>query len=149
MSEERPTDLRNRWEPVVPFDRSFDASYGLEFLAHDPAAGEIRGRFAVGEHVLSEHGLVHGGVFASAAEALASTGTALAVMDDGDAAMGLSNDTTVLAGVTGGTVHADARVVSRGGDAWLWTVDARDDDGRACAHSRVTVAVRPLRRPAG
>ena len=85
MPEQPATDLRNRWEPVVPFDRSFDASYGLEFRAHDPEAGEIRGRFAVGETVLGEHGLVHGGVFAGAAEALASTGAALAVKDGGDA----------------------------------------------------------------
>ena len=132
----------------MPYDRSFDASYGLEFAAHDAEAGEISGRFAVADALLSEHGLVHGGVFASAAEALASTGTALAVMESGNAAMGLSNDTTVLADVTAGTVHADARVVDRGEDAWLWTVDARDDGGRPCAHSRVTVAVRPLRRPA-
>jgi len=142
-------DLRDRWEPVVPYDRSFDASYGLEFLAHDAEAGEIRGRLAVNEDQLSEHGLVHGGVFASAAEALASTGTALAVMDAGEAAMGLSNDTTILADVTSGSVDVDARVVSRTPHEWLWTVDARDHDGRPCAHSRVTVAVRPLRRPAG
>ena len=119
MPEQPATDLRQRWEPVVPYDRSFDASYGLEFLAHDAEAGEIRGRFAVTGKVLSEHGLVHGGVFASAAEALASTGTALAVMDDRNAAMGLSNDTTVLADVASGTVHADARAISREGDAWL------------------------------
>jgi len=142
-------DLAHRWEPAVPFDRSFDAAYGLEFVAHDADAGEIRGRIAVGEHVRNEHGLVHGGVFASAAEALASTGTALVVMDRGDAAMGLSNDTTVHADVTSGTIRAQARVVSRGEDAWLWTVDAHDDDGRPCAHSRVIVAVRPLRGAAG
>jgi 1,4-dihydroxy-2-naphthoyl-CoA hydrolase len=143
-----PDDLAQRWEPVVPYERSFDASYGLELVSHDAAAGEIRGRFAVTDVTLSEHGLVQGGVFASAAEGLASAGTALVVMDGGEAAMGLSNDTTVLADVTAGAVHADARVVSRGEDAWLWTVDARDDGGRPCAHSRVTVAVRPLRRPA-
>lgn len=144
-----PDAPSERWEPVVAYDRSFDASYGLEIAGHDAEAGKIGGRFAVHDALLSEHALVHGGVFAGAAEALASTGTALAVMESGNAAMGLSNDTTVLADVTGGTVHAEARVVSRGEDAWLWTVDARDEDGRPCAHSRVTVAVRPLRSPAG
>jgi len=146
MPDQHPTDLARRWEPVVPFDRSFDASYGLELLEHDAEAGELRGRVAVRRDLLTEHGLLHGGVFASAAEAIASTGTALAVMDGGNAAMGLSNDTTVMAHVSEGTIHARARVVSRGEDAWVWTVDARDDDDRPLAHSRVTVAVRPLRR---
>jgi len=136
------------WEPVVAFDRSFDARYGLEILAHDAEAGEVRARVPVRDELLTEHGLLHGGVFASTAEAIASTGTALAVMERGDAAMGLSNDTTVLADVRDGTIYALARAVHRGEREWVWTVDATGDDGRALAHSRVTVAVRPLRRPA-
>ena len=136
------------WEPVVAYDRTFDARYGLELLEHDAEAGEVRGRVAVRPELLTEHGLLHGGVLAGAAEALASTGTALAVMGNGDAAMGLSNDTTVLADVREGTIRAHARAVHRGEREWVWTVDAVDDDDRPVAHSRVTVAVRPLRRPA-
>jgi 1,4-dihydroxy-2-naphthoyl-CoA hydrolase len=136
------------WEPVVAYDRSFDASYGLEFSEHDAEAGELRGRIAVRDELLTAHGLVHGGVFAGAAEALASTGTALAVMGDGNAAMGLSNDTTVLADARDGAIGFHARAVSRGEREWVWTVDAAAEDGAPLAHSRVTVAVRPLRRPA-
>jgi uncharacterized protein (TIGR00369 family) len=135
------------WEPVVAYDRSFDASYGLEFDGHDAEAAELRGRIPVREELLTRHGLVHGGVFAGAAEAIASTGTALAVMGDGNVAMGLSNDTTVVAGVRDGTIHAHARAVFRSEREWVWTVDATDDAGATLAHSRVTVAVRPLRRP--
>jgi 1,4-dihydroxy-2-naphthoyl-CoA hydrolase len=136
------------WETVVAYDRTFDGRYGLEFLEHDGEAGELRARIAVRDELLTEHGLVHGGVFAGAAEAVASTGTALAVMGDGHAAMGLSNDTTVLADVRDGTIHLHARAVHRGEREWVWTVDATDGDERPLAHSRVTVAVRPLRRPA-
>jgi len=135
------------WEPVVAYDRTFDARYGLELLEHDAEAGELRGQIAVRDELLTGHGLVHGGIFAAAAEAIASTGTALAVTDDGDAAMGLSNDTTVLADVRAGTIHAHARVVRRGEREWVWAVDATGDDERPLAHSRVTVAVRPLRSP--
>ena len=135
------------WEPVVAFDRSFDARYGLEITGHDAEAGELRGRIAVRDELLTEHGLVHGGVFAAAAEAIASAGTALVVMGDGDAAMGLSNDTTVLTDVRDGTIQLHARAVHRGEGEWVWTVDATGDDERPVAHSRVTVAVRPLRRP--
>jgi uncharacterized protein (TIGR00369 family) len=135
------------WEPVVAFDRSFDAAYGLEFSEHDAEAGTLRARIGVRDEILTEHGLVHGGVFAGAAEAIASTGTALPVIPEGNVAMGLSNDTTVLADVRDGTIHLLARAVSRGEREWVWTVDAFDDDGAPLAHSRVTVAVRPLRRP--
>jgi uncharacterized protein (TIGR00369 family) len=136
------------WEPVVAYDRSFDGRYGLEILEHDADAAELRGRIAVRAEILTEHGLVHGGVFAGAAEAIASTGTALAVMGDGNVAMGLSNDTSVLADVSEGTIHVHARAVHRAEREWVWTADAADEHGRPVAHSRVTVAVRPLRRPA-
>ena len=135
------------WDTVVPYERSFDALYGLEISGHDAEAAELRGRLAVRDELLTEHGIVHGGVFAAAAEAIASTGTALVVMGGGNAAMGLSNDTTVLAGVRDGVIGFHARAVSRGEREWVWTVDASDDEGAPLAHSRVTVAVRPLRRP--
>ncbi|HET8951305.1 MAG TPA: PaaI family thioesterase [Solirubrobacteraceae bacterium] len=134
------------WEPVVAYDRSFDARYGLEIAGHDAEAGELRGRIAVRDELLTGHGLVHGGVFAAAAEAIASTGTALVVTGDGGAAMGLSNDTTVLADVREGTIQLHARAVHRGEREWVWAVDATGDDERPVAHSRVTVAVRQLRR---
>ena len=135
------------YEPAVPFERTFDALYGLEFVGEDVAgAGVVHGRIVVGEGVLDRHGAVHGGVFAAAAEALASSGTALTVIPHGSAAMGLSNDTTVLRRVEAGELAFEGRVVSRTEDAWVWTVDARDGEGRPCSHSRVTVAVRAIRR---
>jgi 1,4-dihydroxy-2-naphthoyl-CoA hydrolase len=131
------------WVPVVPFDRCFDAQYGLEVLSHDVQGdGMVRGRVVVRDALLNHAGVVHGGVFASAAEALASRGTALAVMPHGRVAMGLSNDTNVLEAPSEGVISITARVRGRADDAWVWTVDAHDDDGRLCAHSRVTVAVR-------
>ena len=77
--------------PVVAFDACFDAVYGLELVSEDvEGEGLLRGRVPVRDEVLTGHGLLHGGVFASVAEALASRGTALAVMPNGFAAMGLS-----------------------------------------------------------
>jgi acyl-coenzyme A thioesterase PaaI-like protein len=66
------------------------------------------------------------------------------VIPKGFMAMGQSNDTSILELVSDGVIDVQARVVSRTEDAWVWTVDARDQAGRACALSRVTVAVRPL-----
>jgi 1,4-dihydroxy-2-naphthoyl-CoA hydrolase len=43
-------------------------------------------------------------------------------------------------------VHVHARRRHRGRTTWIWEADITDDEGRLCAVSRVTVAVRP--RPA-
>ncbi|MGH2969236.1 MAG: PaaI family thioesterase [Solirubrobacteraceae bacterium] len=138
--------MEERFEQLVPNDRTFDARYGLEIVSEDvEGEGVMHGRVPVRDFLLSQHGLVHGGVFAATAEALASLGTAFTVVPKGFAAMGQSNDTTVLEPVSGGVIEAEARVVSRADGEWLWTVDARDGAGRPCAHSRVTVAVRPMR----
>jgi 1,4-dihydroxy-2-naphthoyl-CoA hydrolase len=37
-----------------------------------------------------------------------------------------------------------ARAHPRGRTTWVWEVELTDDDGRLCAMTRVTVAVRPL-----
>jgi 1,4-dihydroxy-2-naphthoyl-CoA hydrolase len=144
MEEPEITAMPEGFSPVVPFDECFDAQYGLEIVSDDvEGEGLVRGRVPVRDVLLGPHGSVHGGIFASAAEALASRGTALSVIPNGCAAMGQSNDTNLLESICNGVIHVEARVVSRGDEAWLWTVDARDDGGRLCAFSRVTVAVRP------
>ena len=91
-------------------------------------------------------GLVHGGVYASIAESMASLATALAVMPDGKTAQGLSNQTCFLRPVTDGTMHAEARRRHRGRTTWVWEVDFTDDAGRLCAVTRMTIAVREISR---
>jgi 1,4-dihydroxy-2-naphthoyl-CoA hydrolase len=131
------------WQPAIPFDRCFDAVYGLEVLSDQvDSEGTVRGRVLVRDAILNQAGVVHGGVFASVAEALASRGTALTVLPQGRLAMGLSNDTTVLESPSSGAITVEAKVRGRDDDAWVWTVDAHDDEGHLCAYSRVTVAVR-------
>jgi 1,4-dihydroxy-2-naphthoyl-CoA hydrolase len=128
------------WRPVVPFDRCFDAQYGLEVTAAED--GRVSGDVRVSDVVRGRDGVVGSGLYAAAAEALASRGTALAVIPEGRTAMGLSNDTTGTAAGAGGALHVEARLVARGADAWVWAVEATDDEARVCAFSRVTVAVR-------
>lgn len=120
----------------------FDELYGLEVTARTDV--EVRARVVVREELKQPVGLVHGGVLASIAEALASMGTAFAVYGDGQAAMGLSNQTSFLRPITEGTIHAVARVLHRGRTTWVWDVEISDDEGRRCAVSRMTIAVRPL-----
>jgi 1,4-dihydroxy-2-naphthoyl-CoA hydrolase len=123
---------------VSPFDRH----YGLEILE---ATDElVRGRVPVSEHVMQPTGLVHGGVHAAVAEALASLGTNHGVARDGNVALGMSNSCSFLRPIASGTIHATARRRHRGRTTWIWDVELTDDEGRLCALGRVTLAVRPL-----
>ena len=94
--------------------------------------------------VMQPWGLVHGGVFATIAESLASWATAMVVGPEGQAALGLANHTSFLRPVSEGTIHGLATRRHRGRTTWVWDVDMSDDEGRLCATSRVTIAVRPL-----
>jgi 1,4-dihydroxy-2-naphthoyl-CoA hydrolase len=128
----------------MSFERTLDQALGLELLE----AGEdgARGRFAVTDAVRQPHGLVHGGAYAALAESLASAGTHSAVAPDGRIAMGQSNHTSFMRPVTQGTVHAEATPRHRGRTTWLWDVEFMDDEGRLCALTRVTIAVRSAER---
>ncbi|MGI8595012.1 MAG: PaaI family thioesterase [Solirubrobacteraceae bacterium] len=128
--------------PDSPRSR-FDELYGLE--VSELGDGVARGNVVVRDELKQPAGLVHGGVYAAMAEALASVGTYVAVHEDGNTAMGMSNNTTFLRPVTQGTVHAVARARHRGRTTWVWDVELTDDHDRQIAVSRVTIAVRPQR----
>jgi 1,4-dihydroxy-2-naphthoyl-CoA hydrolase len=125
----------------------FDRLYGLEFLSFSDT--EVRAQVAVRDELKQPAGLVHGGVYASIAESIASFGTGLAVLEQGEMAMGLSNSTSFLRPVTGGVIHALATCVHRGRTTWVWDVRFSDDADRTCAVTRMTVAVRPIAAAAG
>jgi 1,4-dihydroxy-2-naphthoyl-CoA hydrolase len=123
--------------------QTLDGTLGVEWVE---ATEELaRARIPVADKLRQPMGLVHGGVFAALAESLASAATYLAVRDDGMAAMGLSNQTSFMRPITEGTIHGTAHRRHRGRTTWLWDVEITDDEGRLCALSRVTMAVRPAR----
>ena len=128
----------------VPLDRTLEATLGFEMLETTPDAA--RARVPAEDRVKQPFGLVHGGVFAALAESLCSLATLKGVWEDGMMAQGLSNNTSFLRPILEGTVHAEARCRHRGRTTWVWEVDITDDEGRLCALSRMTIAVRP--RPA-
>jgi 1,4-dihydroxy-2-naphthoyl-CoA hydrolase len=121
--------------------RGFDRLYGLELLACSDT--EVRAQASVRDELKQPAGLVHGGVYASMAEAMASLATALGVAESGNTAMGLSNMTSFLRPITAGTVHARATRIHRGRSTWVWDVRFSDDADHTCAVTRMTIAVRP------
>jgi 1,4-dihydroxy-2-naphthoyl-CoA hydrolase len=134
-----------QFAPNVAYEDSFDALYGLEVVDHGD--GWIKGRVPVSDRVRQPAGLVHGGIYASMAESLASIATYVAVAPQGKVAMGLSNATSFIRPILDGTVHAEARALHRGATTWVWDVEITDDEGRLCAVTRMTIAVREPRDP--
>jgi 1,4-dihydroxy-2-naphthoyl-CoA hydrolase len=125
---------------AIPYERTFDGLYGLEILEQSEEL--VRAQVRVRDEVRQPMGLVHGGVFASMAESMTSLATAIAVMPEGRTAQGLSNQTSFLRPILGGTVHAVARRRHRGRTTWVWEVEITDDEDRLCALVRMTIAVR-------
>jgi 1,4-dihydroxy-2-naphthoyl-CoA hydrolase len=123
--------------------RGFDSLVGLELLEYSDT--EVRAQVVVREELKQPAGLVHGGVYASMAESMASLATAIAVSGQGEIAMGLSNSTSFLRPITEGIVHGLATRVHRGRTTWVWDVRFSDDQDRTCAVTRMTIAVRPRR----
>jgi uncharacterized protein (TIGR00369 family) len=121
----------------------FDHTYGLTLTAI--TEDEVHGEVPVRDELKQPMGLVHGGVYASIAESMASLGTAYHVMPDGQVAMGLANQTSFMRPITAGTIHAVARVLHRGRTTWVWDVEIRDDAGKLCVLTRMTIAVRDPR----
>ena len=88
---------------------------------------EVRARLPVTDALRQPLGLVHGGVFATIADALTIT--------EGRA---ISNQTSFLRPITEGTIHVLARRRHKGRTTAVWEVDVTDDAGRLCALVRVT-----------
>ncbi|MFI5005514.1 MAG: PaaI family thioesterase [Solirubrobacterales bacterium] len=129
-------------EQTSPELPGFDGLYGLELLGYSDT--EARAQVRVREELKQPAGLVHGGVYASIAESMASMVTAVAVIPEGSVAMGLANSTSFLRPITAGTVHARATRLHRGRTTWVWDVHFSDDAGHLCAVTRMTIAVRPM-----
>jgi 1,4-dihydroxy-2-naphthoyl-CoA hydrolase len=127
----------------VPVDQTLPGVLGFEVVEAGPE--RARGRARVTNALKQPYGIVHGGVYAALAETIVSVATAQAVQSDGNIAVGLSNQTSFIRPVRDGGIHADGRNIHRGSTTWIWEVELADDDGRLCAVSRVTMAVRPAR----
>jgi 1,4-dihydroxy-2-naphthoyl-CoA hydrolase len=129
--------------PTDPAPKGFADEIGVEWLDLSPEGAKAR--IAVEPRHLQPYGIVHGGVHSALAESLTSAATYEAVKDEGKVAMGQASDTSFLRPISEGHVNALAVARHRGGSTWIWEVEISDDDGRLCALSRMTIAVREMR----
>ncbi|MGO9838900.1 MAG: PaaI family thioesterase [Polyangiaceae bacterium] len=113
----------------------WNSAMGLNFVS--ASADEVVAECEVGPQHCQPHGIVHGGVYASMVETVASVGAALHAMPHGQSVVGLENHTSFLRAVRSGTLRATARPLTRGRRTQVWESTITDASGRVAATGRV------------
>lgn len=119
--------------------QEFGGFVGLLGLEWDEVA---KGRVTAHLEVTSDHhqpyGIVHGGVYATIVETLASVGAAIAVLDDGLAVVGVTNTTDFMRSHREGRLEAVGEPIHVGRTYQLWQVIiTRAADGKTVARGQV------------
>jgi 1,4-dihydroxy-2-naphthoyl-CoA hydrolase len=122
----------------VPADlgKGFDNEIGLTYLELGPDGG--RAQLEITDKLLQPWGIVHGGVYCSVIEALASVSAHVWLSDNGGGTVvGVNNNTDFLRAIRAGTVTAESSPIHRGRRQQLWLITITGDDGRTVARGQV------------
>ena len=119
-----------------PFDAAFDREIGLTYT--ETSADGVKAHLAVTPKLHQPTGIVHGGVWCSMVESLASVSAYLWLTENGGGnVVGVNNNTDFLRSVTEGTAYGVSEPVHRGRRQQLWLVTIRDADDRLIARGQV------------
>jgi uncharacterized protein (TIGR00369 family) len=126
----------------------FTEFFGLHVDTLTPE--EVTARLTVDpERHLHPWGAVHGGVYCTLIETLATLGAQLSALPAGKLASGIENHTSFLRQVREGELSARAVAIHRGGQLHLWSVTITDERDRAVAHGLVRLALLDARPQQG
>jgi 1,4-dihydroxy-2-naphthoyl-CoA hydrolase len=116
--------------------KGFDSEIGLQYLEVTPDGG--RAQLTITDKVLQPWGIVHGGVYCSIVESLASvSGHVWLSEHGGGTVVGVNNNTDFLRAIKGGTVTAVSEPIHRGRRQQLWLITITDEDDRVVARGQV------------
>lgn len=136
MSDANPPELpENTVDVLNSMLGGFNTLIGLRFTSatYEKVCAEV----TVKPELHQPYGLVHGGVYSSMIETLASVGAAINALPKGQSTVGLENTTSFLRAVRSGTLYGEAIPLTRGKRTHVWDVTIRDDDDRIAATGRV------------
>lgn len=129
-------------DPLPAFEDRFVGLLGLEVVHDDD--GTVRGRVEITPALQQPYGIVHGGVYCSIVETLASHAAATRAAGDGNLVVGVANSTDFLRATREGVLEAVAEPVHVGRSQHLWQVRIwRDVDGKVVARGQVRLQVLP------
>jgi 1,4-dihydroxy-2-naphthoyl-CoA hydrolase len=115
----------------------FDSELGLQFTELSPDGA--RAQLEVKPKLLQPMGLVHGGVYCSMIETIASAAayTWLNTSGNGGNVVGVNNNTDFLRSIKSGMVYGTAEPIHRGRRQQLWLVTITDSTDRVVARGQV------------
>jgi len=123
----------------TPFDNrlNFVGLTGIEVI--DASAERATGRIEITPNHHQPYGVVHGGVYCTLIETLASTGGAIWAVENGMAGVvGVSNQTDFIRSTRDGALIGEATPIHRGRTQQLWQVTVtREVDGKLAARGQV------------
>ena len=118
------------------FSAPYDATLGLVYTEVTPDG--LKAQLEVKPHLLQPMGIVHGGVWCSMVESMASVSAYVWLRDNGGGnVVGVNNNTDFLRAITEGTAYGVSEPVHRGRRQQLWLVTIRDDQQRLIARGHV------------
>ena len=121
------------------FAMGFDAVLNVQFSS--VGSDEVIATLIVEEKHTQPYGLVHGGVYCSLAESIASVGGTVALMSKEMLAVGAENRMRFLrAARVGEVLTAKASHLQTSGRILTWAVDVFDAKGNVCARGEVDIA---------
>jgi 1,4-dihydroxy-2-naphthoyl-CoA hydrolase len=116
--------------------KGFDTELGLTYLDLTPDGG--RAQLTIHDKLLQPWGIVHGGVYCSIVESLASvSGHVWLSENGGGTVVGVNNNTDFLRAIGSGTVTAVSTPIHRGRRQQLWLITITDDNDRPVARGQV------------
>jgi len=114
----------------------FDSELGLTYLEVTPDGG--RAQLTLSDKLLQPWGIVHGGVYCSIIESLASVSAHVWLSaNGGGTVVGVNNNTDFLRAVSSGTVTAESTPIHRGRRQQLWLITITADNGKQVARGQV------------
>jgi len=116
---------------------TFVGHTGIELT--EASTDSCQGKVVINENHHQPYGVVHGGVYCTLIETLASTGAALWAMENGMAGcVGVSNQTDFIRATTEGVLLGAATPIHRGRTQQLWQVTVtRESDSKLVARGQV------------
>jgi uncharacterized protein (TIGR00369 family) len=129
-------------DPNAGIGKGFDSEIGLTYLELGPDGG--RAQLKIHDALLQPWGIVHGGVYCSIVESLASVSGHIWLSENGGGTVvGVNNNTDFLRAIGSGTVTAVSTPIHRGRRQQLWLITITDENDRTVARGQVRLQNMP------